>query len=295
MLKDFSLKNFSLKKFFFINLGLFIMSLGLVAFLEPSNLAVGGVMGLSMVIRSYFPSISLGVLMWIFNIGLIILAFFLIGDGFAGYTIYCSIILPIMIDGLDKFLQVGVLFPDDLMITLIMGILVQGIGMAIIFYQNASTGGTDILAKIISKYTSIDIGKSLFLADALITLAAAIAFAPRIGMYAFLGIILNSVVIDGVIAGIDTKTQSMIISEEYEKIVDFINKNMDRGATYIRSVGTYSKQEKFMINVVLSRREYIRLRKFVREVDPKAFITMHYTHEVLGEGFDLGSTPKPKK
>lgn len=276
-----------LKRFLFVNVGLIIMSMGLIFFLAPSKLAVGGVTGLAMVIQSYFPQANLGILVLIFNVILIILSFFLIGAQFGGYTIYCSIALSFMISFMEKYFEVGILFPDDLMITLVMGILVSGVGMAIVFYQNASTGGTDIIAKIINKYFHIDIGKSLFLADALITLAAGIAFSPRIGMYAFLGILLNSIVIDKIIAGFDIKSQSMIISEKHKEIRDYIIKDLERGATYLKVIGSYSGEEKMMINVVLSRREYIKLRRFVRSVDPRAFITMHYTHEVLGEGFDL--------
>ncbi len=287
----------TVKRFILINLGLFIMTVGLVLFLEPSDLAVGGVAGLSMVIRVFFPQIGLDVLVLIFNVILIILSFILIGKDFSGYTIYCAIAMSFMIRICQKFMNymdIGVLFPNDLMVTLIIGILVCGSGMAIVFYQNASTGGTDIVAKIINKYTHIDIGKSLFLADSLITISAGIVFDPRIGVYAFLGILLNSLVIDKIIAGFDIKSQSLIISKKHKEILDYIMNELERGATCMNVKGAYSSEEKTMINVVLSRREYIRLKNKVREIDPRAFITMHFTHEVLGEGFDLDSPP-PKE
>ncbi len=280
-------KVLALKRFIFINIGLFIMAIGLMVFLEPSNLAVGGISGLSMVIRSYFPSLNLGILILFFNVILIILSFILIGPQFSGYTIYSSVALSFMITVIQKFFNFGVIFPNDLMITLLVGILTSGIGMAIVFYQNASTGGTDIIAKIINKYTHIEIGKSLFLSDALITIAAGVAFSPRIGAYAFLGILMNGFVIDKVIAGFEIKSQSLIISEKHKEIRDYIIHDLNRGATYVKVIGSYSGEDKMMINVVLSKREYIKLKKFVRTIDPRAFITMHYTHEVLGEGFDL--------
>lgn len=276
-----------IKRFIIINIGLFIMALGLVLFLEPSNLAVGGVTGLSMVIRVYFPWMDLGMLMLIFNVLLFVLAFFMIGKQFGGYTIYCSIALSLMISALSNVINVGVLFPDDTMISLIVGILVQGVGMAMIFYQNASTGGTDILAKILNKYTHIEIGKSLFLSDVLIAVSAGIAFKPILGMYAFLGVLMNGLIIDWMIAGFERRIHTLIISKNPEKIVDFIHENLGRGCTYIKAVGCYSNEEKNMLSVVLNKREYMKLRFFVREVDPRAFITMHYSHEVLGEGFDL--------
>lgn len=277
------------KRFILINLGLIIMALGLVIFLEPANLAVGGVMGLSMVIRSYFPQIDLGMLMLVFNVALFILAFFMIGVSFGGYTIYCSFALSFMISILSRIFRWGELFPNDLMVTLIIGILVQGIGMAIIFYQNASTGGTDIVAKILNKYTRIEIGKSLFLVDALITIAAGVAFDVRLGMYAFLGVLLNGLVIDQFIAGFEKKASCQIITKETGKIVKFIHQDLGRGCTFIKAVGAWSGEDKDIVSVVLGKQEYLKLTNFVRRVDPRAFITMHFTHEVLGEGFDLES------
>lgn len=277
------------KRFLWINLGLVIMALGLVLFLEPANLAVGGVMGLSMVIRVYIPWIDLGMLMLIFNIILFVVAFIMIGGDFGGYTIYSSFALSFMISGLTRIFPVTEMFPNDTMVTLLIGIMVQGVGMGIIFSQNASTGGTDIVAKILNKYTNIEMGKSLFLSDALITIAAGIAFEPRLGMYAFLGILLNGIVIDWIIAGFETKVHTMIISSNPDKIVKYIHDTLGRGCTYIRSIGCYSMEEKNMISVVLSRKEYIKLRRIVRDIDPRAFLTMNYTHEVLGEGFDLDS------
>lgn len=275
------------KRFFIINAGLFIMALGLVIFLEPAKLAVGGVMGLSMVIRAYIPSIDLGLLMLIFNVFLFILAFFMIGKSFGGYTIYCSVALSFMTSVLTRIYGSTNLFPDDLMVTLFIGILVQGVGMAMVFSQNASTGGTDIVAKILNKYTHIEIGKSLFLSDALITVAAGIAFEARLGMYAFLGILMNGLIIDKVIAGFETKAHCQIISHKSDEIVSFIHNDLGRGCTYLKAVGAYSMKDTNLISVVLGRREYIKLKSFVRSVDPRAFITMHFTHEVLGEGFDL--------
>ncbi len=281
----------NIKRFIMINLGCFIMALALVLFMEPAKLAVGGITGLSMIINHHFPSLDYGMLILFFNVILIIIAFIVIGKDFGGYTIYCSIVLSFMVSGLQQVFDIGVLFPDDLMITLIIGILMSGLGMGIVFYQNASTGGTDIVAKIINKYTHIEIGKSLFLADALVCIGAGVTFSFKIGIYTFLGILINSIVIDRVIAGFEVKSQALIISKEHEKIKEYIINDLERGATCLSVTGGYSGENKTMINVVLSKREYIKLKQHVRELDPRAFITMHYTHEVLGEGFDLDSPP----
>lgn len=261
------------------------MALGLHIFIVPANLAIGGVTGLGLVIKAYLPEMNLGVLMMVFNIFLFIMAFLFIGKDFGGYTIYASLSLSGVMAILEAFYPITNPVTNDLMLGILFGTIIPAIGMAIIFYQNASTGGTDIVAKIINKYTGIEIGKALFLSDALITVAAAFTFNITIGMYAFLGILINGGVIDKVIAGFETKVHAQIISEKKEEISAYIHKELERGVTLFSAIGAYSGADRQVIVTVLGPKEYIRLRQFVRKVDPKAFIIMSYVHEVLGEGF----------
>jgi len=279
--------NIKLGNFIMINLGLLIMAAGLHFFLVPANLAVGGVTGLSMVIQHYFPFMNLGVLMAIFNIILFILAFILIGREFVGLTIYCSLLLSGLMGLFEIVLPLPKALVDDLMLNLVFGILIQGVGMAVILYRNASTGGTDIVAKLINKYSHIDIGKSLFLADSAITLLAGLTFGVELGLYAFLGILINGYVIDNVIAGFNTKMHVTIVSKQPGLINEFIQKELCRGTTYIFGAGGFSGEQKDIISVVLSRREYLKMKNFIKENDCDAFVTMNFAHEVFGEGFDL--------
>ncbi|MDO4754460.1 MAG: YitT family protein [Bacillota bacterium] len=276
----------NIKRFLLINFGLLIMSVGLHIFIIPMNLASGGVTGLGLVIKAYFPELNMGLLMLAFNFILFIMAFIFIGKEFGGYTIYASFALSGMIGVMESFFPISAPVTDDIMLSLLFGTLTPAIGMAIVFYQNASTGGTDIVAKIINKYTNLEIGKALFLSDALVTVAAAITFNFEIGMYAFLGILLNGTLIDKVIAGFETKVHAQVISEKINEISGYIHNDIGRGVTLLTATGAYTGQGKQVIVTVLSPREYIRLRQHVRAVDPKAFIIMSYVHEVLGEGFD---------
>ncbi len=284
-----------IKRFIIINAGLLIMALAFIIFLEPSELAVGGVTGLAMVIQNYFPAMNLGVLMLIFNVILFIVAFVFIGKDFGGYTIYCSFALSFMMGFLEKYMDIGVLFPDDLMLTLIFGILVQGIGMAIVFYQNASTGGTDIVAKVINKYSGMNIGMALFLADSLVTIGAAIAFNFRIGLYAFLGILLNGFVIDKVIDGFNMKSHVQVISKKPALVSAFIQNDLLRGVTYVKTVGGYTKKDMMMVTAVLTRPEYLKLDRFLKNEDPGAFMIMNHVREVKGEGFTIFPTKQYEK
>ncbi len=277
-----------LNRFIMINIGLLIMASGLYFFLIPAELAVGGVTGLAMVIQTFFPQIDLGPLMLIFNFILFVLAFLVIGFDFGGYTIYCSFGLSGFVWVMEKILYLDGPLVDDIFLNLIYGILIQGVGMAIIFYYNASTGGTDIIAKIMNKYTNIPIGRALFLADSVITLMAGLTFGLELGLYAFIGILVNGLVIDRVIAGFDQKMHIQIITQEEEKVKKFITVDLDRGFTFINALGGYTLVEKKIISVVLSRRQYMSLKHFIEDIDPAAFMTVNYVNEVIGNGFDRG-------
>lgn len=282
----------SISRFFQITLGVLIMAAGLYYFLIPSNLAVGGVTGLAMVINKVFPAASIGIIMTVSNIILFVLAFLIIGKDFGGYTMYSSLLLSIVIYLFEMLTPIEKPIIDDLMINLIYGILIQGIGMAFIFYQNASTGGTDIVAKIINRFTHLEIGKALLLADFIITLLAGITFGVKLGLYALLGVMMNAFVIDNVIAGLNIKMNIVIISHRSEEINHFIINDIGRGTTLYFADGGFSRSEKTIINTVVGKKQYIKIKGYVQALDPKAFITVGFVHEVLGEGFNLNPSVK---
>lgn len=275
-----------IKQFALINFGLIIMALGLHFFLIAADLATGGVTGLAMVINHYLPNLPIGAIMTFFNVLLFVLALLLIGKEFTGYTLYSSFALSGMIYMLEVFFPMsGPLVPETLL-SLIFGILIQGIGMGIIFYQNASTGGTDIIAKIINKYTHMEIGMALLLSDMIVVLLAGVAFGFSLGLWALLGIMLNGLVIDRVIAGFEMKLTVLIVSKEPEAINRFVIDVLDRSTTIYKAQGGYTGTDRQVVHVVLDKGQYIKLKQFIRGIDPEAFITVGFAHEVLGEGFN---------
>lgn len=273
-----------IKKFMKINLGLVLLAIGLHIFLMPSKLLVGGVSGLSIVLAHY-TQIPMGTIMLSINTFLLILAFLLLGREFGGFTVYSSIATSFILLGLEKFYPINAPIVDDMLINLLFGIVISGAGIGIIFYQNASTGGTDIVAKIMNKYTGVDIGKCLMVADFLVILSAAVTFGLRNGMYAFLGMFINGFVIDYIIAGFNKKVSMHINSLKYKEINDFIIKEIDRGTTLYFAEGGFSGAERVVINSVVSKKEYLKIRQFAELVDPNVFITINYVSEVHGEGF----------
>lgn len=277
--------NKKLKEYVLITIGMTMVAIGIYYFLVPSNLATGGVSGLAIIISNFLPEIPIGLLMLIFNIILFIIGFLIIGPSFGFKTIYASLGLSGMTWLFQRFFPISRPITNDLMIELLFGVGISGLGMAIVFNQNASTGGTDIIAKIINKFLHVDMGKSLLMADFLITLAAGLIFGAQAGMYALLGVVLNGFVIDGFINGLNISKQVTIISAKGTEIKEFIINKLERGVTLYDAKGAYSGESKEVLITIMSRREFIKLRNYIKEIDRRAFITVSDVHEVLGEGF----------
>lgn len=274
-----------IKEYFIITFGLILVAAGIHFFLVPHNLAAGGLTGLAMVINHYFPALSIGVLMFIGNIFFFVIGFIFIGKGFGVKTIYSSLMLSVIIAIFEKVMPVTKPISEDILINLIFGILIGAIGMAIVFNENASTGGTDIPAKILNKYFNIEIGKGLLIIDFIVTGLAVIAFGATTGMYALLGVIVNGTVVDYVIDGLNITKRIEIISSDCESIRKYIIEDLERSATLYRAVGAYNLEERDVIVTVMGKKEFIRLKNHIKSIDPRAFIITHNVHEVLGEGF----------
>lgn len=277
--------NKKVREYILITIGMTMVAAGIYYFLVPNNLAVGGVSGLAIIIGNFIPALPVGLVMLILNVILFIVGFLIIGPSFGFKTIYASLGLSGMIWFFQRFLPISKPITEDLLLVLLFGIGISGIGMAIVFNQNASTGGTDIIAKIINKFFHIDMGKALLMADFLITLLAGLTFGAQAGMYALLGVIINGFVIDSFINGWNISKQVTIISSKGEEIKEFIINRLERGITIYDAKGAYSGQSKEVLITIMSRREFIKLKTFIKDIDSRAFITVSDIHEVLGEGF----------
>ncbi|WP_298839342.1 YitT family protein [Clostridium sp.] len=274
-----------IKEYVLITVGIALVALGLYFFLIPNNLAVGGVSGLAMVINQYMPGITIGSLMFVLNIVLFIVGFMFIGSSFGVRTLYASFGLSGMIWGLEKLCPMSGSITNDIFLELIFGILIGAVGMGMVFNQNASTGGTDIIAKMLNRYFHLEIGKSLLIADFFITILAGVAFGPRIGMYALLGVIINGYTVDAVIAGINNCKKVEVVSSRGEEIKRFIIEDLERGATIYTAKGAYTNDEKEIITTVLGNKQFVKLKNHIKEIDKTAFIITYNVHETVGEGF----------
>lgn len=273
------------RSYLLITLGAIFVAAGVCLFFIPANLATGGITGLALVIHNIFPLISIGNALLVLNILLFIVGFLTIGKSFGFKTIYASMVLTGLIYTFDLIMPLNGPLVDDMLVNLIAGILISGFGLGIVFNQNASTGGTDIIAKILNKYLNFDIGRSLLIADLAVVTLAAFSFGIELAVYALLGIIMNGFIIDAAIEGFNLKVNVSIISTKSPQIQRYIVDTLERGATIYIAKGAYTMNDKEIITSIMDRKEFVRLKMYVRELDPHAFVMVSNVREVLGEGF----------
>ncbi|MCH3963186.1 MAG: YitT family protein [Clostridium sp.] len=275
----------NLKDILLLLFGCFLVSFGTYFFLAPCHIAAGGISGAAIIINSIFPSIPIGLFMMCMEAFLFLIGIIVIGPVFGGKTIFCSLSVSLMILIMEKIYPGLKPFSSDTLLQLIFGILICGAGMGIVFNRNSSTGGTDIIAKIINKYTKISIGKCILIPDILITLAAGAVLGIDRGMYSMLGVLLNATIIDRIILTLNTYKQVAIISSKGEDIKNYIVDVLDRSATIYYAKGAYKNNENEVITTILNRKQFIKLKEYIVKTDDKAFITVSEVNEVLGEGF----------
>lgn len=280
--------NKRIKEYFILLVGGLLIAGGLYFFWAPSQLAPGGISGLAVVIKAFLPKVPIGMIILILDIALFILGFLALGKSFGIKSITCSIEVSLLMTLFEYLVPEVPIFSDDLLVLLIFGSLFIAVGQAMLFNMGASSGGTDIIAKIISKYLNFNIGTSLIIADLLVVLLAMSTFGIEKGLYAVLGVVITSFLIDYVISGISVQRYVSIIpsqSKYYDAISNYILNVLERGATIYKAEGAYSKTERKVITTVLDRREFIALKRYIFETDKDAFVTVNNLHEVFGEGF----------
>ena len=276
-----------IERYLLLSAGIFITALGTYFFKFPNNFSTGGVSGLSLILGRVIPSAVLtpSTMMLIINTALLGFGFIFIGRSFAFSTVYCSMLLSVLMTVFEKICPLSAPMTTQPFLELCFAVLLPAFGSAILFHFGASSGGTDIIAMILQKYTSMNIGSALMAADALITVAALFCFGVETGLYCILGLLLKSVLVDIVTDNFRTKKCFQIITNHHEPIVDFIVKTLHRGATLEDVHGAYTKSHKTVIITVLGRSQALMLRKFVHSVDPHAFMIITASTEIVGKGF----------
>ena len=278
-----------IKNYMILLLGALLIAIGLYFFWAPSDLAAGGVSGLAIVIKALLPSIPIGIIIFILDMMMFTIGFMILGKSFGVKSLLCSVSVSIIMTILEGIWPNWQPISDDLFILLLFGALFIALGQSIAFNMGASSGGTDIIAKVITQYTTFNIGTALMIADMIVVLLAMSLFGLEKGLYAALGVIITTTLIDYIISGLNIQKYVMIIPSSIDKVESinaYILKELERGATLYEAKGAYSKDAKQVITTVIDRKEFIELRRHVLQMDANAFMTVQNLHEVVGEGFE---------
>lgn len=290
----------TLKTYLIITIGGIIVSCGVYFFSFPNNFSTGGTSSLSVLLAKVIEieAITPGLIMAVVNVILLIIALIIFGKAFAFKTIYCSLLISLFSLVMEKILPIEkipnavislngtVTLTGEPFLELIFAIGCIAVGSAITFSVGASSGGTDIVAMILKKYTNLDISRALFVSDAVLVLASFFIFDLRIGLYSLLGLILKSFIVDVVIDGIYLTKCFYIITSRENEIVEFINNKLHRGATVSMCTGSFTHEDKKIIITVLSRTQAMQLKTYIQETgDGSDFTIITNSSDIIGKGF----------
>lgn len=274
----------NIKQYFMLTLATVILVAGVYIFKFPNHFSFGGVTGIAVILQGIF-GFSASSFTFMLNMGLLIFGFIFLGKGFGVKTVYVSVLMSVLLGIFEKAMPLAQPITQEPVLELVFAVVLPAFSSAILFNMDASSGGTDILAMILKKYTSFNIGTALFVVDLFITLAACFVYDAQTGLFSFCGLMAKSLVIDGVIENINLCKYFTIVCDKPEPICDYITHELHRSATIFRAEGSYSHKEKTIILTVLKRSQAVQLRNYVKRTQPLSFIMITNSSEIIGKGF----------
>ncbi len=268
-----------------MTLGLLLMSVGIYFFKIPNGFSTGGVSGIATVLAPYVSFMTPSTMILLLNSLLIVIGFIFLGRGFGVRTVVCSFGYSFFIWLFEQISPMAEPLTDQPLLELVYAILLSAIGSALLFSSRASSGGTDIVALIFRKFTSVDTGKALFVSDFFIASSAFLAYGVKIGLFSLLGLFMKSFLVDSVLESINLGKYFTVVTDNPEPIKRYIIEELDRSVTEIESTGGYTHNKKTLLLVVCKRIEGARLQRKIRELDPQAFFAITNTSDIVGRGF----------
>ena len=269
----------AIKEYTVITFGTVLAAVAIYFFMLPSNLAVGSGTALAMVLSNFIP-LPVSAISLTINVILLVLGFILIGPEFGAKTVYAAILLPIVL-GVFEFV-----FPNfqsltaDPLLDMISYILIVGVAMAILFSYNASSGGLDIVAKIMSKYLNMGLGTAVSVSGIVVSLTSVLCYDTKTVVLSVLGTYFGGMIVDKFIFGLNIKRRVCVISPQIDQIVDFILHDLHSGATLYEGIGAYDGTVRREVVTIVDKNEYRLLMEYVKKVDPKAFVTVYSVNEL---------------
>lgn len=269
-----------IKEYVVITIAIAIIAAAVFFFLVPSNLSVGSISGLAIVLSNFIP-LSVSLMTMIMNVALLIVGFILLGKEFGAKTVYTSILLPAFLGVLEKLFPNNTSIMGDPFIDMICYVFVVSIGLAMLFTRNASSGGLDIVAKLLNKYIHMDLGKAMSAPGMIVAVSSILVSGLNIVVLSVLGTYLNGVVLDYFIFGSNQKKRVCIVSEKEEDIRQFILHDLHSGATIYEAIGAYNLDPRREIITIVDKNEYSKLMGFIEKTDSNAFVTVYTVNKVI--------------
>lgn len=261
-----------------------ILVVGVYVFKFPNNFSFGGVTGIAVVLSALVPATP-GNLTFIINMVLLVFGFIFIGRGFGVRTVYVSLLMSLGLSLAEIWFPMEHALTEEPVLELIFAVGLPSLSSAIMFNIGASSGGTDIIAMILRKYTKLNIGAALFVVDLGIVIAACLVFDAQTGLFSLCGLLGKSLVVDNVIESINMCKCFTIVCNDPQPICDFITQKLNRSATVYQAEGAYEHNRKNVIITIMKRSQAIELRNYIRENQPTAFIAITNSSEIIGKGF----------
>lgn len=269
----------SVKEFGVITVGTAIIAAAVYFFMLPSHVTVGSASALALVI-SNFVSLPVSVITFLLNTGLLIIGFLLIGPEFGGKTVYTSVLLPAIMRVYELVFPNFQSITQDPLLDVMCYILVVGIGLALLFSCNASSGGLDIVAKLMNKYFRMELGKAMSMSGMLVALSSALCYDKKTVVISVLGTYFGGIIVDHFIFGLNIKRKVCILSPKCEEIIQFILHDLHSGASIYEAIGAYDNTVRREINTIVDNQEYKKLMEYIKKTDPKAFVTVYSVNEI---------------
>ena len=264
----------TIKEFAIITFGTVIIATGVHFFMLPSKVSIGSGTALAMVLANFIP-LPVSVITLILNVGLLILGFALIGPEFGVKTVYCAVLLPLAMGVYEFFWPDFQSITQDPLLDVVCHILLVGVGLSFLFPRNASSGGLDIVAKIMNKYLKMDLGKAMAYSGMAVALSSALCYDSKTVVLSVLGTYFGGIILDHFIFGVNIKRRVCVISKELDTIVEFVLHDLHSGATLGEIIGAYDRTPNMEMVTIVDKHEYRRLMDFIHKVDPKAFVTVY--------------------
>ena len=269
------------KEYAIITAGIFLTAAAVYFFMMPANIVLGSITGLAIVLVNFIP-VQVSVMTFILNVFCLVIGFLLVGKEFGAKTVYTSILLPAFLYVLELLFPNNSSLTNDLLLDTLCCIILISIGQTLMFNANASSGGLDIVAKILNKYFHLELGKGIALAGILTVATTILVYDAKTLIVGILGTYFNGLVLDEYISGFARRKRVCFLSEKYQEIAEYIMHDIKRGVTLYEAKGGYDQSKKVEVQTILTQNEYGQLIDYIHKTDPKAFVTVSTVSEVVG-------------